>query len=282
MPRIAPPLFIIPFNGTATLVLAGRFPLGDRGSPVNYASPHTHALHLHGYCGRFRLDDCDHPLRPGDLTLTPAGVSSRYDLDAPGYCWCIHFGFSRTQTPSVKLPAHLSLGVHAIEAERRLAEIAHLHACARPDRHGRTGEALLFAARARLCFQDLLLWIAGQFRHPAGREKPLTRASQAVEQAAALLATRLVDPPTVPELAETLELSQNYLASLFRRRFGMTIQQYLLRRRIEYARHLLLSTDLPASKIGARVGLPDPRHFNKRFRSLTGQTPGAARAGRRV
>lgn len=92
-----------------------------------------------------------------------------------------------------------------------------------------------------------------------------------------ILGDRLVEPPTVPKLAEELEVSQNYLARLFRQRFGITLMQYSLRRRIEYATHLLLTTELPASKIGARVGMSDPRHFSKRFRSVTGVTPAAVR-----
>lgn len=274
----------IPLSGMPRLVVAGRFPLGDKGFPVDYNAPDTHALHLHGYSGRFRLAGREHSLRPGDLTLTPARTPNRYDLDAPGYCWCVHFHFARNTDKSLTLPTHVSLGVDSMEAERRLTEVAHLHACAMDARDGSGGgrrarEASTWSMRARLCFQDLLLWLAQQSNRPAGRSSSSSssRADRAVEQAATILATRLVDPPSVPALAEELELSQNYLARLFRRRFGVTLVQYSLRRRIEYARHLLLSTDLPASKVGARVGMSDPRHFSKRFRSVTGLTPAAVR-----
>jgi AraC-like DNA-binding protein len=37
--------------------------------------------------------------------------------------------------------------------------------------------------------------------------------------------------------------------------------------------------DLPMKRIAARVGMPDPQHFNKQFRLLTGLSPSAARLG---
>ena len=72
-------------------------------------------------------------------------------------------------------------------------------------------------------------------------------------------------------------MTQNYLARMFRKRFGMTIPRYLLNRRIDYARHLLTTTNIPIHRVAARVGLPDPQHFNKQFRKLVGTSPSHAR-----
>jgi AraC-like DNA-binding protein len=266
--------------GLATLVLAGRFPLSDQGFPIDHTARHTHALHLHGYTGRWRLADQQFELKAGDLTLTPAATPNRYDLDAPGHCWCVHFKLARATKLAtaglLNLAVHVSLGAHALEAERRLSMIAHLHGRALDEPKGRQ-EASIWSLRARLCFQDLLLWLAQLSSGKTKAQRRPSHANRAVERAAMILSERLTTPPTVPDLAEELELSQNYLAWQFRKRFGLTLLQYSLRRRIEYARNLLMTTDLPASKVGALVGMSDPRHFSKRFKSVTGRTPAATR-----
>ena len=73
------------------------------------------------------------------------------------------------------------------------------------------------------------------------------------------------------ELAAGVGLSTDYVARVFARRYGMRLQHYLLLRRIELARHLLVSSDLPVSEIGRQVGLPDPQYFNKQFRRVAGR-----------
>jgi hypothetical protein len=72
-------------------------------------------------------------------------------------------------------------------------------------------------------------------------------------------------------------LSADYVARLFARRYGMTLQHYLLLRRVELARHLLVSSGLLVSEIGWQVGMPDPHYFNKQFRRVVGQGPLAFR-----
>jgi two-component system response regulator YesN len=81
----------------------------------------------------------------------------------------------------------------------------------------------------------------------------------------------------IGDLAKGVGLSADYVARLFARRYGMTVQHYLLLRRVELARHLLISSDLRVSEIGREVGLPDPQYFNKQFRRVVGQSPVAFR-----
>jgi len=88
-----------------------------------------------------------------------------------------------------------------------------------------------------------------------------------------IIEQRLRERITAAELARDLGVSQDYLASQFRQRFGMTLQRYLLSRRIEMARNLLLSTDLPIKAIGWECGISDQQYFNKQFRRICGVSP---------
>ncbi|HTL27825.1 MAG TPA: AraC family transcriptional regulator [Tepidisphaeraceae bacterium] len=254
-----------PLKALPQVVVAGRFPLEDRGFGYQYRSP-THALHLYGYHGEIRIGAEQFALRPGDVTITAAHRASTYDLPAPGYHWCIHFNAVAPRGEITELPIHFALASMQEFAASRVREIARLHAQA----------SSLSLAAASAALQELLLWLAmqAQARTSEARER---RSISAVERAAAIVHAQFTEPLSVPELADEVGMTQNYLARMFRRRFGVTIPRYLLHRRIDYARHLLMTTNIPIHRVAQRVGLPDAQHFNKQFRKLVGTSPSQAR-----
>jgi AraC family transcriptional regulator len=79
------------------------------------------------------------------------------------------------------------------------------------------------------------------------------------------------------EIADVSGVSANYLTSLFKQTTGYSLHQYVIRRRIEKARTLLLRSDLSIGEIALQVGFYDSAHFNRHFKRVTGLTPGALR-----
>ncbi len=250
---------------------AGSFPMIVPGCNKSYSHP-TIALHLHDYRGTFWIGKRRFRLQPGDITLSPAQLKSRYDLPQSGSHLCIHFfapaGGGRLL--SLRLPLHLRLGPNTVAARERFWRIID-HARQSDDN---PDSAAGCAASAAL--QELLLWL-----HMHGRRGNTPHRGSRVEEALAKLGEAIEasvgKPMLIGELAAGVGLSSDYIARLFARRYGMTLQHYLLQRRIELARHLLISSDLLVSEIGRRVGMPDPQYFNKQFRRVVGQSPLAYR-----
>jgi AraC family L-rhamnose operon transcriptional activator RhaR len=75
------------------------------------------------------------------------------------------------------------------------------------------------------------------------------------------------------EFASAVNLDVAYLTRLFRAQVGVPPIAYLARIRAEKAAHLLTVTDLPALRVGERVGWPDSTYFARRFQALIGLTP---------
>ncbi len=268
MPSLRWPLRVLPVPGAA-----GRFPHSDRDFGARYLGP-SNAIHLYEYGGEMRLDDHAFSFAPGDLTITPAGVASRYHLPVPGHHWCIHFQAQSSGRESFVLPCHIRLGPRRDFVIDRMAGIARLGA--QGSATGGTGEVAAAAASAAL--QELLLWLRLSTDAGGGtRGDGLDRGDAALERLAAIIAERFAEPLAVPDLARAVGMSQNHLARRFHQRFAMTIPRFLLARRIERARHLLQITDLPVNVVAASVGMPDPQHFNKQFRRLVGHSPSADR-----
>ena len=269
----APPAFRWPAHVPPSVRLAGVFPLDDRDFAHRYGSASVHALHLHEYEGVFRIDGRDHALRPGVVTLSPARGWTAYHLPTPGRHWCVHFEAARGAPRgalAAAIPLVVALGERQAEAAARMATVVRHHAAAQ--RGGRAGRLAAAAASASLL--ELLLWLATLGRADAAA------AVDPVDQLLDLLDRWLDRPLAVPELARAVGVSQNYLARRFRQRTGLTIPGYILRRRVERARLLLTTTTMPVKLVGARVGLPDPQHFNKTFRRVAGVSPSSLRRRR--
>jgi AraC-like DNA-binding protein len=251
-------------------VLAGSFPIRDRAFEVGYLSP-THAFHVYEYEADIMMGGELRRLRPGDATISPAGMETRYRLQKPGRHWCIHFeapGHTERRAAHVTLPLHAQLGAQQgimTDAVARIAALLNAPSAAQA-----ASQAAASAALQELLLRLVLIGDANS------TDRPL-RSHHAVEIIAEQLDERFDRAIDVPALAAAAGIDQNYLARRFRARFGMTIQRYVLARRIARAQLLLRTTDMPIARIATLVGFGDAQHFNKQFRRVAGVNPSGYR-----
>jgi AraC family transcriptional regulator len=85
----------------------------------------------------------------------------------------------------------------------------------------------------------------------------------------------------VQELARLLGLSASHFCRAFKCTFGASPRQYVLRRRVEVAQRLMLTTSEPLSSIAVSCGMCDQPHFTRSFHRVVGETPYAWRRTRR-
>lgn len=78
---------------------------------------------------------------------------------------------------------------------------------------------------------------------------------------------------TLEEVASYVFMNENYFSTLFRKKSGTTFRDYLKNYRIEKAKKLLVTTDLPIYEIAAQVGYNEPAHFVRAFKSITNKSP---------
>ena len=78
---------------------------------------------------------------------------------------------------------------------------------------------------------------------------------------------------TLDEIASRLDITPEYLGTLFHRETGVTFSTYIKNFRIQKAKELLIGTSLKLYEIADRVGYSDPKYFSKVFRDTTGQLP---------
>lgn len=74
-------------------------------------------------------------------------------------------------------------------------------------------------------------------------------------------------------LSAIANLSPTYFHKMFKRYFGKTPHKYLLEKRIEAAKALLISTNLSITEIAFKTGFNSQSYFNYSFKKLTQTTP---------
>ncbi|TRZ38994.1 response regulator [Niallia circulans] len=74
-------------------------------------------------------------------------------------------------------------------------------------------------------------------------------------------------------VAEHVHLNSSYLSVLFKEQMKVTFSEYITRRRIQYAKELLISTNHPVADIAEECGYKTAKYFIKIFRELEGVTP---------
>lgn len=78
---------------------------------------------------------------------------------------------------------------------------------------------------------------------------------------------------SLPALAAVAQMSPAHFARLFKQATGRSPHQYVITCRMEYAKRLLIETDMPLCDIGPEVGCANQSHFTALFRKHVSMTP---------
>jgi AraC-like DNA-binding protein len=79
--------------------------------------------------------------------------------------------------------------------------------------------------------------------------------------------------PSVQHIAESLNVSANYLSGLLKTLTGQSTQQHIHNKLIEKAKEKLSTTDLSVSEIAYELGFEYPQSFSKLFKTKTHSSP---------
>lgn len=111
---------------------------------------------------------------------------------------------------------------------------------------------------------------------------------QYVEKAIQYMREHLGEGILVTQISSVIGLNANYLSSLFKDATGLSLQQYLIRLRLQTALAMLTEDKISVAEVAARVGYKSSASFCKAFHQIYGITPESSRhdllgfAGRRI
>ncbi|MCG8572691.1 MAG: AraC family transcriptional regulator [Spirochaetes bacterium] len=78
---------------------------------------------------------------------------------------------------------------------------------------------------------------------------------------------------TVNQMSQYLGINRSYFSNLFKKRIGTSVQDYLIKYRIDKAKELLITSEYSVAEISHFVGYKEYFTFYKIFKKLTGLSP---------
>ena len=81
----------------------------------------------------------------------------------------------------------------------------------------------------------------------------------------------------IDQIARNIGVSREHLARIFRQQLGQAPLEYLMKRKMELACKLLISTNLTCKEIAERIGYENSVSFNRAFKNLVKMPPGQLR-----
>lgn len=105
------------------------------------------------------------------------------------------------------------------------------------------------------------------------KEESTSHPPHYIEQIHMLFDQKFQEMYTLDNLEKQFKVSKYKLCREFSAAYGISPLQYLNKRRINVAKHLLLTTNHRIHEIGSMVGIDNTNHFIFLFKKYTGNTP---------
>jgi AraC-like DNA-binding protein len=98
-------------------------------------------------------------------------------------------------------------------------------------------------------------------------------ANWRLKRALEYIETKISEPITLADVAASTGLTRMYFAAQFRAATGLRPHEYILRRRIERAQSMLLTSNITLIDAAFSVGFQTQAHFTTVFKKVVGETP---------
>lgn len=85
------------------------------------------------------------------------------------------------------------------------------------------------------------------------------------------------DEISLKDVANHVHLNPSYFSVLFKEQLSLNFSEYVTRRRIQMAKQLMVTTNLPINEIAEQVGYKTSKYFIKLFKEMEGVTPSTYR-----
>lgn len=105
------------------------------------------------------------------------------------------------------------------------------------------------------------------------KKHPKDAGGNLLERILSYIQANYSNPLTLSSIAAELEISPFQLSRIFSGNIGLRLDKYINELRVNYANHLLLSTDRPITDIAFDCGFDTLRTFNRAYKDIMSVTP---------
>lgn len=156
---------------------------------------------------------------------------------------------------------------------------SHLHAKGIPAHQMlRDSGAAEAAARAARTPEDLRVWLEGVLTYLEKASLDLDQRDTPFGRACAYIAQHIAENLYCEDVADHVAVSRDYLSHLFKKKTGLSVNQYVIREKMAVAAGLLTNTQVPVCHIASGLGYANFSHFSQSFKKVYEVCPADFRA----
>ncbi len=267
---------------TMTVLNVGYAETRHRWGGNDISSPFARLYYVKRGKAHLSMADCEIEVKPGFMYLVPPFVPHRYECEPNTYFYYMFVyenglpgTFDRFEFP-IEVQANEAVDLLFTNYCTLYPELSLPYASAEDfDRHPAYRE---YAARysrmgdhAKMQLQGLALIIMSYFvKNSTPR---MEQSDKRLQSVADYVKQNLRSDITLDTLANVACVTKAHLIHLFSRKMGVTPLQYIIRKRIQHAQALLLTTNMSIGQIAKEAGVNDPSYFIRLFRKNVGFTP---------
>lgn len=237
-----------------------------------------HRLKIHagapvrGSCGFHRF-----LYRRGDVDIIPAGLSDVWEEEQASTSLVLQL------SPSLLRRAAEDMGLDPDRAglepryQFRDPRIEHIAWALDAERRAGNPSGRLYTESLGMA---LAVHLLGRYPAPLTPGHGLSKAQ--VRRVTAYVEDNLDQDLSLARLAGVAEVSASHLKTMFRRSMGLPVHEYVVQRRVERAKALLVQGELPASQVALEAGFAHQSHMARWMRRVLGVTPTSVARGSRA
>jgi AraC-like DNA-binding protein len=238
-------------------------------------------LYVHEGSGVSNVGDRTFPLAARNLLISDGTKRLGLRVDDRGGCVYTRMSIRPSALRKMKAP------VNGIDLMLPFEVLGHHH-MHMPDETGKEWEAVLLRVhrfcqsgdwvdlnRLVMAFFDLLV-VVYALCEPDLKKYNYTVSDKErhVRKVMTYIENAFNEDVTLNDMERELHLSKQYMSRIFRKSTGVTIFDYLYRRRIEQAKQLFYMHRMcSVTDIGLQVGFKNMSHFSRMFKNRVGVTP---------
>jgi AraC family transcriptional regulator len=238
--------------------------------PIEMPAQPQHQLMIHagapvrGVCSKAQ----GYTYTRGDIDIVPAGVADQ----------CLHDDSSTSlvvqMSPTLLRRAAEDLGLDpdrtGLEQQHQLRDpqIEHIAWALDAERKSAHPAGALYADSLGLALALHLLRSFGTLTSP---RRGLS--AQQLQRVTEYIDDHIDRDLSLVTLAAIAQVSASHLKSAFRRSTGLPVHEYVVQRRVERAKSLLMQGQLPASEVALEAGFSHQSHMARCMRRVLGITP---------